>query len=81
MNYFFDLNSKFSFEKKFGINTQRNFDQYKEILLEHAPEDLASVLDLRKTERNDPDAELEDSLFFFPLAGGLNRLSYYISNK
>ena len=81
VNYFFDLNSKFSFEKKFGINTQRNFDQYKEILLEHAPEDLASVLDLRKTERNDPDAELEDSLFFFPLAGGLNRLSYYISNK
>ena len=81
VNYFFSLNSKFSFEKKFGISTQRNFSEYRDILLEHAQEDLASVLDLRRTERNDPDAEIEDSLFFFPLAGGLNRLSYYISNK
>lgn len=50
-------------------------------MLEHAHEDLAAVLDARKSERNDPDAELEDSMFFFPLAGGLNRLSYYISNQ
>ena len=68
-------------EKKFGINTQRSFPEYKRILLEHAHEDLAAVLDARKAERNDPDAELEDSIFFFPLAGGLNRLSYYISNQ
>lgn len=81
IEYFFELNSKFSFEKKFGINTQRNFDDYKEILLEHAQEDLASVLDVRRAERNDPDAELEDSTFFFPLAGGLNRLAYYISKQ
>lgn len=81
VEYFFGLNSKFSFEKKFGIQTQRNFDAYKDILLEHAQEDLAAVLDVRKAERNDPDAELEDSLFFFPLTGGLNRLSYYISNQ
>jgi len=81
VNYFFDLNRKFSFEKKFGINTQRSFPEYKQILLEHAHEDLAAVLDARKAERNDPEAELEDSIFFFPLAGGLNRLSYYISNQ
>lgn len=81
VNYFFDLNRKFSFEKKFGINTQRSFPEYKRILLEHAQEDLAAVLDARKEERNDPEAELEDSIFFFPLAGGLNRLSYYISNQ
>lgn len=81
IEYFFELNSKYSFEKKFGINTQRNFDAYKEILLEHAQEDLAAVLDVRRSERNDPDAELEDSAFFFPLAGGLNRLAYYISKQ
>ena len=81
IEYFFGLNSKYSFEKKFGINTQRSFPEYKRILLEHAHEDLAAVLDARKAERNDPDAELEDSIFFFPLAGGLNRLSYYISNQ
>lgn len=80
IDYFFSLNSKYSFEKKFGINTQRSFPEYKQILLEHAHEDLAAVLDARKAERNDPEAELEDSIFFFPLAGGLNRLSYYISN-
>lgn len=81
IDYFFGLNSKYSFEKKFGINTQRSFPEYKQILLEHAHEDLAAVLDERKAERNDPEAELEDSIFFFPLAGGLNRLSYYISNQ
>ena len=81
VDYFFSLNGKYSFERKFGINTQRNFSEYREILLEHAHEDLAAVLDARKTERQDPEAELEDSIFFFPLAGGLNRLSYYISNQ
>jgi len=81
VDYFFGLNTKYSFEKKFGINTQRSFSDYKAILLEHAREDLAAVLDARKTERQDPEAELEDSIFFFPLAGGLNRLSYYISNQ
>ena len=81
VDYFFSLNRKYSFEKKFGINTQRSFPDYRNILLEHAHEDLAAVLDARKTERQDPGAELEDSIFFFPLAGGLNRLSYYISNQ
>lgn len=81
IDYFFGLNGKLSFEKKFGINTQADFSNYKKILLEHAHEDMAAVLDVRKNERNDPDAELEDSIFFFPLSGGLNRLSYYISNN
>ena len=81
VDYFFGLNAKYSFEKKFGINTLRYFGDYKEIMLEHAHEDLAAVLDARKSERNDPDAELEDSMFFFPLAGALNRLSFYISNQ
>lgn len=81
VDYFFNLNGDYSFEKNFGINTLRSFSEYKQIMLEHAHEDLAAVLDARKSERNDPDAELEDSMFFFPLAGGLNRLSYYISNQ
>ena len=81
VDYFFGLNGKFSFEKNFGICAQRNFDEFRDILLDHAHEDFAAVLDARKSERNDPDAELEDSAFFFPLAGGLNRLSYYISNN
>lgn len=81
IEYFFNLNSKYSFEKKFGINTQRSFTKYKRILLEHAHEDLSTVLDARKNVGNNPKAELEDSLFFFPLAGGLNRLSYYISQN
>ena len=81
VNYFFALNAKFSFEKKFGIQTQKDFARYKEILLEHAQEDLAAVIDLRRTEHDDPDAELEDSLFFFPMAGGINRLTAFIAEK
>ena len=79
IDYFFSLNAKFSFEKKFGIQTQKDFETYKKILLEHAREDLAAVLDVRRSEHDDPDAELEDSLFFFPLAGGLNRLTAFIA--
>lgn len=79
ISYFFSLNGRYSFEKKFGIKTQKDFPKYRELLLEHAQEDLAAVLDVRREERNDPDAELEDSLFFFPLAGGLNRLTSFIA--
>lgn len=81
IEYFFSLNAKFSFEKKFGIQTQKDFEKYKEILLEHAREDLAAVLDVRRSEHDDPDAELEDSLFFYPMAGGLNRLSSFIAES
>lgn len=81
VDYFFKLNGKFSFEKNFGVCNQRSFAEFRNILLDHAREDLAAVIDARKSERDDPDAELEDSLFFFPLAGGMNRLSYYISNN
>lgn len=81
IDYFFGLNAKLSFEKNFGIDTQKWFAEYKKLLLEHAHEDTAAMLEKRSEERDDPDAELEDSLFFFPLAGGLNRLATFISNQ
>ena len=81
VDYFFGLNARFSFEKNFGIDTQKCFEAYRQLLLEHAHEDTAAMLEKRKAERDDPEAELEDSLFFFPLAGGLNRLAYFISTN
>lgn len=81
IDYFFGLNTRFSFEKNFGIDTQKSFAYYRGLLLEHAHEDSAAMLERRREERDDPDTELEDSLFFFPLAGGLNRLAAYISSQ
>lgn len=81
IDYFFGLNARFSFEKNFGIDTQKSFADYRNLLLEHAHEDTAAMLEKRKSESNDPETELEDSMFFFPLAGGLNRLAAFISNQ
>lgn len=81
VDYFFGLNKKFPFDKNFGINTQNMFAEYRDLLLEHAGEDFAAMLETRRDESNDPDVELEDSMFFFPLAGGIDRLLYFISTQ
>ncbi len=81
VNYFFDLDNQFSFADKFGVSNQENFDTYKKILTEKDSEDLATVLDeRRKAMKGFKNPELDDSLFFFPLWGGINRLAFYISD-
>lgn len=83
VNFFFKLDGKkgFRYKDAFGLDSQ-NFSKYRQELLEHADEDIASVLDARlKEANNDSNAEVDDSLFFFPLAGGINRLAYFISQN
>lgn len=83
IDFFFKLDGKkgFRYKDAFGLDSQ-NFGKYRKELFEHADEDIASVLDARlKEANNDSNAEVDDSLFFFPLAGGINRLAYLISQN
>ncbi len=68
------------FYDKFGIENS-DFATYKTILTEYAAEDLNTVIDARRKELKEDDSEINDSLFFYPLSGGINRLSNYIANN
>jgi hypothetical protein len=82
INYFFALNAKLSFADYFGIDTQKSFSKYKEVLMEKASQDFSTVLSSRRENLAGQDhPDLNDSLFFFPLTGGINRLAYYIATS
>lgn len=78
IDFFFDLNKKFSFAQHFGIEDNGAFDKYTKILTDYAEQDFATVLEERKKDFQDTD-DFEDSLFFYPLSGGLFRLAAYIA--
>ena len=82
ISFFFSMEKygDFKFNNLFGIDN-RNFTEYKRILTENAEEDLSTVLETRKKELKEKDSEINDSLFFYPLSGGINRLAYYISQN
>ena len=80
INFFFKLNESVSFAQYFGIEDNGSFEEYKRILTEHAEEDFATVLEDRLTDFQDTD-DFEDSLFFYPLCGGIFRLAQYIANN
>lgn len=80
ISYFFSLNSKYSFSNYFGITNQKDFEHYREVLTRKASEDLGSVIDARRKEASgEQDPALDDSLFAFPLWGGINRLAECIA--
>lgn len=79
IEFFFDLNKEISFAQYFGIEDNGQFEEYKEILKSHAEEDFATVLEDRLKDFQDTD-NFEDSLFFYPLCGGIFRLAQYIAN-
>lgn len=82
IDFFFSMNNikECKFYDNFGIENS-NFNKYKDILKEYAAEDLSTVLEARKKELKDDDSEINDSLFFYPLFGGINRLSNYIASN
>lgn len=78
LNELFDINNEFNFSNNFGINPV-HLKRYKEILLEDAMEFLKSGIEEKKKDlQGNNDIALEETLFFYPLIGGLNRLSYKI---
>ena len=80
IEFFFKLNESVSFAQYFGIEDNGSFEEYKKILTEHAEEDFATVLEDRLKDFQETD-DFEDSLFFYPLCGGIFRLAQYIANN
>lgn len=77
---FFDYNTKFNFYENFGINP-KNLDKYKNLVKDNIANDLVSGMKEKISEANDnTDINIEETLFFYPLKGCINKLAFQIYN-
>lgn len=74
---FFGYNSKFNFFDNFGINP-RNLEKYKLQLKEGIGRDLVSGMKDKLSEDDNVDINIEETLFFYPLKGCINKLASQI---
>ena len=82
VDYFFQLNEKFSFAKYFGVSNEREFKQFRTVLTEKAEQDFNKAMESRADEMADEEnPEIKDSLFFIPLTGGISRLADHIAKN
>ena len=78
IDFFFQINREINFKDRFGVSAA-DFSVYRTYLIENALDDLQKSIAIKKTElQDDLDVNLEESLFFYPLIGGLNNLAYKI---
>ncbi|MBP2281705.1 hypothetical protein H4V97_000023 [Flavobacterium sp. CG_23.5] len=78
IDWFFSINSKFKFSDELGINPS-HFENYKNYLKEDVVDNVKKGIDSKKAElKGNQDEELMETLFFYPLIGGLNNLAYKI---
>jgi hypothetical protein len=76
IDWFFRLNDKFKFTDELEINPS-NFENYKRYLKEDMIENLNKGIESKRLElKGNFDEDLRETLFFYPLLGGLNNLSY-----
>lgn len=81
IDWFFTLNKELSFKNNFGIN-QTHLEAYKECLKENALDNLKIALQEKKKElKGDLDENIDETLFFYPLIGGINHLAYNIHSE
>ena len=74
----FSLHDGFNFKKNFGINPAY-INDYKSILKQDLMQYLKSGLELKNQELSgDFNSRIEETLFFYPLVGALNRLAFKI---
>lgn len=79
IDWFFNL--KFKFRDELGINPSQ-FENYKNYLKEDIMDNIKKGVDSKKLElKGNIDEELMETLFFYPLIGGLNNLAYKIYQK
>jgi hypothetical protein len=75
---FFEWNGKINYYNTFGINPG-NFEKYKEYLKEDIKSYLIDGMDEKLKETQDNiNVNIEETLFFYPLNGALNKLAYKI---
>jgi hypothetical protein len=83
VDLFFELNETVNFKNTFGINMSRK-DELLKLLKENIHNDLISGINekLKEVLGNETD-KIEESLFFYPLKGAINRLAakIYYDNK
>ena len=73
---FFGWNARFNYYQNFGISP-KNFPDYKALLNSKIKVDLISGIKAKKEEvQEDQDIDIEETLFFYPLLGALNRLAF-----
>jgi hypothetical protein len=75
---FFGWHDKYNFNGKFGINPLM-FDKYREWLKEDMRQYLlAGIREKMEDVQESAASNVEETLFFYPLTGGLNKLAYNI---
>lgn len=78
---FFEWDHKFNYFQNFGVNPSR-FEQYKKLLKDKVRNDLQSgIKEKLKELAGNVNINIEETLFFYPLIGALNRLAYKIYNE
>ena len=79
-NFFFNLNSQFSFADYFNVTT-KSLEIFKNELSKHLRDYLEEGLEYNKKldEIATDDKEIEETLFFYPLIGAINTLSSHLS--
>ncbi len=77
-DFFFKLNDKLAFNKRFGV-TADAVDIARSKMKEDVDDFLQEGLETRKKELPETNIRVEETLFFFPLIGVINRLAYSIS--
>jgi hypothetical protein len=78
IDWFFSLNSKFKFNDELEINPSQ-FENYKNYLKEDIIDNIKKGVESKKLElKGNIEEELMETLFFYPLIGGLNNLAYKI---
>jgi len=81
VDFFFGLNTDFNFRKKFDINPAL-LEKYKSILCEKSLDNLKTGLKIKNQElQGINDILIEESLFFYPLKGALNHLTFKIYSE
>lgn len=82
IDFFADIDRHVPFQDYFGIPSGRMSD-YCAVLLDKDGQYLASMLEERRREAagHEQNPHVEDALFFYPLAGGINALAYKISQE
>jgi len=75
---FFEWSATFNYNNKFGINPSR-FPKYEAWLKEDLKQFLLAGIKEKLNEvKENTNITVEESLFFYPLVGGLNKLAYNI---
>lgn len=76
----FSLHDELNFNTSFGVDP-RLLKPSKDLLQAGIMKHLKTGLERKKKELGDHATEIEESLFFYPLIGGLNELAYKLVTK